>query len=148
VSSTIARAIATFLNFYISRGSATTFLRNWRILYLFYRQFIAVTNSERILKIGWQLMKLSKKVRHQVFFWDAVYIHMCLGAHGTHVACIAAGYFDGEVEKCGIAPGAQVISIKIGDTRLGSMETGTALVRAVSCQFYSFSYTHCSRFKV
>jgi len=66
---------------------------------------------------------------------------MCLGAHGTHVACIAAGYFDGEVEKCGIAPGAQVISIKIGDTRLGSMETGTALVRAVSCQFYSFSYT-------
>ena len=47
------------------------------------------------------------------------------GAHGTHVACISAGVD-------GVCPGAMVESYRVGDQRLGSMETTRSIAMALS----------------
>ncbi len=75
-------------------------------------------------------------------------------SHGTHVAGIAAACHETQAgspsedsaasslcpdlmqRQNGIAPGAQVVSIKIADTHLAAMETNVALMRAVCLYRY------------
>ncbi|CAH8544428.1 unnamed protein product [Schistosoma turkestanicum] len=80
-------------------------------------------------------------------------------SHGTHVASIASAYFPNDdhqlknsptgmfcFDRNGVAPGAEIVSIKISDSRLGPMETGISLLRAIrwtielKCDIVNYSF--------
>ncbi|RCS52891.1 hypothetical protein DTL42_08670 [Bremerella cremea] len=68
------------------------------------------------------------------------------GTHGTHVAGIIGANYPDRPEMNGVAPGAQIVSVKIGDTRLGSNSTGTGEERGLvavlenKCDLINMSY--------
>eukprot|EP01138_Halocafeteria_seosinensis_P016026 gb/GECG01016354.1/.p1 GENE.gb/GECG01016354.1/~~gb/GECG01016354.1/.p1 ORF type:complete len:1734 (+),score=205.00 gb/GECG01016354.1/:1-5202(+) len=97
----------------------------------------------------WRTMDSYSQVNYGVHFYDegrTLSIVTDCGAHGTHVAGIIGGHWPQQPSLNGVAPGAQIVSLKIGDARLDSLETGGALLRAVQaivdhkCQVANLSF--------
>ncbi|CAO1628382.1 unnamed protein product [Parajaminaea phylloscopi] len=61
---------------------------------------------------------------------SAVSLVTLSGSHGTHVAGIVGAHLPDSPDENGVAPGVEIVSLKIGDTRVKGMETSFALLRA------------------
>lgn len=67
------------------------------------------------------------------------------GSHGSHVASIASAHFPEEPHRDGVAPGARILSIKIGDTRIGGSSSGVGEMRGVAaCAQYKADIMNAS----
>ncbi len=63
---------------------------------------------------------------------DVLSIVTVSGTHATHVASIASAHYPDNPARNGIAPGARILSIKIGDIRTGGASYGMSERRALA----------------
>ncbi len=85
-----------------------------------------MTDYRKEFQIG-QLSLLSM-LNYSVNFYDdgsILSIVVNVGSHGSHVAATAAAYHGPDHPLNGVAPGAQLISLKIGDSRTASRSNET-----------------------
>jgi tripeptidyl-peptidase II len=119
---------------------------NWNSIIGFYEDDFEKLKVMKDYKINYDVSDFGKKdlMNYTVNIYEngnILSIVTTCGSHGTHVAGIVGGYYEdtpgkikkNKIELNGVAPGCQMISIKIGDHRLGSMETGPGLIRAFQC---------------
>ncbi|MCA9089909.1 MAG: S8 family serine peptidase [Planctomycetaceae bacterium] len=77
---------------------------------------------------------------------DTLSLVTVCGEHGTHVAGIVAAYEEKDSVRNGLAPGARIVSVKIGHNLISGMETGAALTRGIEavlrhkCDLINMSY--------
>ena len=90
---------------------------------------VRIMSEDNLLQIVTDSGKLLGN-HFQIFLFSFTFL--LKGSHGTHVASIATGFYEDKPELNGIAPGAQIIGIKIGDNRINGMETAYAFVNAVN----------------
>ncbi|KAJ1895901.1 hypothetical protein LPJ66_004308, partial [Kickxella alabastrina] len=94
---------------------------------------LSAANALGAYKLTGDIAALSK--RHLFyytlnFYTDVLSIVTACGSHATHVAGIVAAHHPEDPQNNGVAPGAQLISLMIGDHRVDSLETGVGLTRA------------------
>ena len=63
---------------------------------------------------------------------DLLSIVTVSGSHGTHVAAIAAAHFPDDPDRNGIAPGAKIVSVRMGDIRTRGSSNYFGEMRAVA----------------
>ena len=94
----------------------------------------------------YSMISLVDQYNYGVNFYDNGTVLSIVGditPHGTHVAGIAAA---AQGERSGVAPGAQLVSLKIGDSRMNGMESGSAIIRGMmeavrrGCDVINLSY--------
>jgi subtilisin family serine protease len=79
--------------------------------------YFQIGNENGLPKVAFAVNIFPAEKKISLFFDD--------GGHGTHVAGIAAGYHIGQTYLNGIAPGAKIIALKIGNNQFSGGATVT-----------------------
>ena len=105
--------------------SDETVFRDYRVNYDTFRLVSDNAPESRTL-MAWSLNVLENENQHGEPLPPTVEFHFDDGSHGSHCAGIASGYrVSGQEDLDGVASGAWLISLKIGDNRLSGGATRT-----------------------
>jgi tripeptidyl-peptidase II len=85
------------------------------------QDYFQIGNENGLPKVAFAINIFPEEKKISLFFDD--------GGHGSHVAGIAAGYHIGQTYLNGVAPGAKIIVLKIGNNQFSGGATVTASMK-------------------